>query len=398
MKITQEIYASFLELSDYFIELVEYKFKRLETGETDNRTMDVLSLSPTSPTSLYELTTIEPLVSALNTSPGFDQKPTAEKMGSLSLSEITGNAFVVLFAGHETSANILHFCMVFLAMNRASQHLLHADIDNIVRKSDPSTWTYAETMNSLFNSMVGATQNEALRLMPPIVSIPKHTLSKEKGGIMQTVPVNGEALRVPPGTFIHMDAVGAGRDPKNYPHRPSKLTGKADDLNDFVPERWLLSSKYHKDATKGEATKGLTHRAPPDGGKESNHPNELESVSYDNSSALFRPAKGAFLPFSEGPRGCPGRRFAQVEITAVLAAVFQEYSVELDVQEWASDEEVKRMSREQKRDVYAKAVKKAKETIRKSDIIITLRLLSGTSIPIRYVKRGNERFADVGLA
>jgi hypothetical protein len=46
MKITQEIYASFLELSDYFIELVEYKFKRLETGETDTRTMDVLSWSP----------------------------------------------------------------------------------------------------------------------------------------------------------------------------------------------------------------------------------------------------------------------------------------------------------------------------------------------------------------
>lgn len=43
MKITQEIYASFRELSDYFIELVEYKFKRLETGETDTRTMDVLS-------------------------------------------------------------------------------------------------------------------------------------------------------------------------------------------------------------------------------------------------------------------------------------------------------------------------------------------------------------------
>jgi hypothetical protein len=43
MKITQEIYASFLELSDYFIELVEYKAKKLEMGETDTRTMDVLS-------------------------------------------------------------------------------------------------------------------------------------------------------------------------------------------------------------------------------------------------------------------------------------------------------------------------------------------------------------------
>lgn len=318
-------------------------------------------------------------------------------MGSLSLSEITGNAFVVLFAGHETSANILHFSMVFLAMNRASQDFLHADIDHIVGKSDPSTWTYAETMNSLFNSMVGATQNEALRLMPPVVSIPKHTLSKEKGGTMQTVIVNGEAMRVPPGTFMHMDAIGTGRDPKNYPHRPAKLTGKAHDLNDFVPERWLLSSEYHKDATDSEADRGPTHRTPQDRSRESDQPDELASMSDDNSSALFRPAKGAFIPFSEGPRGCPGRRFAQVEITAVLAAVFQEYSVELDVREWASDEEVGRMTREQRRDVYAKAVRKAEATIRKSDIIITLRLLSGTSIPLRYVKRGTERFGDVGL-
>lgn len=49
MKITQEIYASFLELSDYFIELVEYKFKRLDSGETDTRTMDILSWSSISP-------------------------------------------------------------------------------------------------------------------------------------------------------------------------------------------------------------------------------------------------------------------------------------------------------------------------------------------------------------
>lgn len=49
MKVTQEIYASFLELSDYFIELVEYKFKRLDSGEADTRTMDILSWSSISP-------------------------------------------------------------------------------------------------------------------------------------------------------------------------------------------------------------------------------------------------------------------------------------------------------------------------------------------------------------
>lgn len=44
-KLSKKIYASFLELSDYFTELVEYKARKLEIVETDPRTMDVLGLS-----------------------------------------------------------------------------------------------------------------------------------------------------------------------------------------------------------------------------------------------------------------------------------------------------------------------------------------------------------------
>ncbi len=44
-KLSKKIYASSLELSDYFTELVEYKAKKLEAVETDPRTMDVLDLS-----------------------------------------------------------------------------------------------------------------------------------------------------------------------------------------------------------------------------------------------------------------------------------------------------------------------------------------------------------------
>jgi cytochrome P450 len=108
--------------------------------------------------------------------------------------------------------------------------------------------------------MVGAVQREVLRLLPPVVVVPKHTLPKERGGSVQTVVVDGKALRVPAGTFMHLDAVGTGRNPRYYPHRPSVLTGKSHDLDDFMPNRWLLNSGYHIRVAGGEDSKGATVR------------------------------------------------------------------------------------------------------------------------------------------
>jgi hypothetical protein len=66
------------------------------------------------------------------------------------------------------------------------------------------------------------------------------------------------------------------------------------------------------------------------------------------------------------------------------------------VSEWASDEEVENMTPQQKRDVYGKAQKRARALIRGSLITITLKM-EGDPVPVRFVKRGKERFSDLGL-
>jgi hypothetical protein len=76
---------------------------------------------------------------------------------------------------------------------------------------------------------------------------------------------------------------------------------------------------------------------------------------------------------------------------AVLAVIFQSYSIELAVDEWASDEEVKNMSDGKKREVYRKAQEKARKTIRGATTMITLKLHPGF-IPVRLVRKGEERF------
>lgn len=86
-----------------------------------------------------------------------------------------------------------------------------------------------------------------------------------------------------------------------------------------------------------------------------------------------------------------------MEIVAVLAVLFQKYSIELAVDEWATDDEVAAMSDEQKKEVYAKAQSKARRMFKdEMSTRITLKLHGDPDyIPIRIVRKGEERFLQL---
>lgn len=98
------------------------------------------------------------------------------------------------------------------------------------------------------------------------------------------------------------------------------------------------------------------------------------------------------VPFSEGYRSCLGRRFAQVEILAVLAVVFKTWSVELDVSAYMSDEEMATASEEQKREVWNKADAYARDLLQNGMMTIITLQMRKDKVPLRFVKRGHERF------
>lgn len=76
--------------------------------------------------------------------------------------------------------------------------------------------------------------------------------------------------------------------------------------------------------------------------------------------------------------------------------IFQKYSVELAVDEWATDDEVAKTSDEQRRKVYKKAQDKARRTIRSATTHITLGLHEDPGfIPVRVVRKGEERFLNI---
>jgi cytochrome P450 len=297
-----------------------------------------------------------------------------DKQSAVQKSDLLGNAFVLMLAGHETTANSLHFSLVFLAMHWQSQKRLQDDVDKVVQGRPMEEWKYEEDFPKLFNGMPAAVLNETLRLLQPIINIPKSTPE----GRPQQFAMDGQQYTMPGGTHIFLSAA-IHRNPKYWPS-PTKQKHESGqhDTDRFRPERWLIDAKPAQSFTDIDYDD-----------------EDLRGPSgEDTSSHLFKPVKGSYIPFSDGFRSCIGRRFAQVELLAAFAVIFKDFSVELAVDEWANDEEVERMEMggEQREAAWRKAADKANWLLRtKMASIITLQL-RGYTIPIRLVRRGEERF------
>ncbi|KAI1091330.1 cytochrome P450 [Rostrohypoxylon terebratum] len=339
----------------YLNEFLQDKIEDVKNGDSMEQGMDIMG-------------------ALVRTSYGESPKK-ASQITRLSDSEIIGNAFINIVAGHETTANILHFAIIELATNPASQRRLQRDIDNILGDADPRTWDYDAKLNPLLGSMVGASINETLRLVPPVVDIPKKIISPQG----QSLIIEGTRYPLPQNTVIGLVVVASQRSPRYWPTNPSKITDSETDLDDFIPERWFQteSTKVSSATVEGADTEDF-------GGY----------VGSDTSAQLYHPPRGSFIPFSDGARACLGRRMAIVELVAMLSVIFQKYSIELAVDEWASDEKVAEMSKDEKAKLYKIAQQKSRETVKLASSAITLKLHENKYVPIRLVRRGDERFVN----
>jgi cytochrome P450 len=308
--------------------------------------------------------------------------------------EVLGNMFVFILAGHETAANSIHFSLLYLALDTKSQRALQKDLDNIFKGKPPSEWDYDRDLPQLFGGMVGAVMNEELRLVPPVIGIPKSSI----GDGDHSLTIEGKACRVPDNIQITLATSVSHRNPKYWPHsKPTLPGGKPvhplsnldNDLEEFRPQRWLLSedTSIQNGGANGHAAENMP--------TESIGGGELGiNESADTSEKLYKPIRGAYYPFSEGYRSCLGRRFAQVEILAVLAIIFQNYSVELDTKEYATDAELAKMDADELAEVWQKTAEDARELMLNGmGTVITLQLRKG-HVKLRLLPRGKERFPD----
>jgi cytochrome P450 len=324
------------------------------------------------------------LMGALVSGAGIKANQDPEKADAqlLTDSEILGNAFVFILAGHETAANTLHFAMLYLAMNWSTQEMLQKDLDSIFEDRSIDQWDYDQDVPKLFGGMCGAVMNEELRLIPPVVGIPKCTLK----GSPQPLTLSGRRYIIPEGSAINLITVASHRNPKYWRTLCGPDASAAEieaDLASWKPQRWIVnSSKPTSSATKQQQTQQSSDNEEDIGGPQTS----------DTSSHLFNPERGAFIPFSEGYRACLGRRFAQVEVLAVLAAIFREYSVELDLDKYGSEDELAAMDESLKRQTWDKARDTAEDLLKHGMMtIITIQMRAG-KVPVKFTKRGSEKY------
>ncbi|KAK1780792.1 cytochrome P450 [Copromyces sp. CBS 386.78] len=307
-------------------------------------------------------------------------------------SDIMGNAFIMTLAGHETTANVMHFTLLELAIHPEAQRRVQRDIDAIFgRDSDPETWDYENNINALLASYIGAVINETLRLIPPVVVTPKRVADTDQWLQDES---DGQKHKMPAMMPIMPVISAVQRNKRYWPALDkTKQEGDAGDLDEWLPDRWYLPSpgqRQQQQSTDDEKTEEKQ------GQQEENYGGYQ---GLDTSPTLFWPVRGSFIPFSDGARSCLGRRIAMVEMVAAVAVLFQKNSVELAVDEWVgSDEEVRRMGVEERRRLYKRAQEKGKETLLQAKSVLTLKLTGGRHVPVRFVRRGAERFVgDEGL-
>ncbi|THH06465.1 hypothetical protein EW145_g4070 [Phellinidium pouzarii] len=187
-------------------------------------------------------------------------------------SELIGDIFIFLLAGHETTAHTLCFTLGLLALYPDEQELLYKNImDALPDKRLPagilSLFTY-EDMSAL--SYVTAAFLETLRLFPPV---PKIAKKSAEDTILVTTTTSGEKLvvPVPKGASISLHTPGLHYNPRYWK-----------DPYEFRPQRFC--EDWPRDA---------------------------------------------FLPFSGGARSCIGRRFSETEATAILTVLVLRYRIEM---------------------------------------------------------------------
>lgn len=168
-------------------------------------------------------------------------------------------------------------------------------------------------------------QYETIRLWGPLPEI-----ARVPAGDGQTLHVGDREIFVPKGTYVSTNFFGVHTDPRWW----------GSDSLEWKPERWIAK----------DSKTGLETIAPP-------------------------PAGAVFLGWSTGPRVCPGKKFSQVEFVAVIATLLHRFRLEPLV--------MKEMGMRNSAD----ATRALMDTVQKSQMVITTKMISPQTAGITLVRR-----------
>lgn len=181
--------------------------------------------------------------------------------------DLVAQCFSFFFAGFETTATIMCFCLHELMENPEVQKKLIKEVDDFRSELDGKPLTYDVLKKMKYLDMV---MSETLRKWPINLVLDRVC---NKSCILEDSET-GKSIEIPVGLIVTVPVVGIQYDPKYYPN-PKK----------FDPERFSEENKQKIDPF-------------------------------------------TFLTFGAGPRTCIGNRFVLMEAKAVLFHLLSEFTFE----------------------------------------------------------------------
>ncbi|KAJ5389483.1 cytochrome P450 monooxygenase [Penicillium cataractarum] len=191
----------------------------------------------------------------------------------LSDEEIDSNLFLFMFAGHETTANTLVYIIYLLAIFPEWQDWVVQEIDEIFSALPvDNEVSYKDVFHRL--TRLKAIMYETLRLYGPVVDLLRRTSPDEDQAVTR---FDGSSVLIPANTLVNILTPALHTNPDYW----------GSDALSWKPRRWLNN----------------------------------ENIDSDKVDHLFA--------WAEGPRACPGRKFSQLEIFAVLVTLLRRASVQI---------------------------------------------------------------------
>lgn len=92
----------------------------------------------------------------------------------------------------------------------------------------------------------------------------------------------------------------------------------------------------------------------------------------EDEQTFLEPAKGTFLPWSQGPRYCPGMKMSQVEFVSVFMTIFKSCRIEPALQGGETMDQ---------------AQERYKGIMRDSQPLITLQMKKPRDVKLRWTRR-----------
>ncbi|TKW57214.1 putative cytochrome P450 CYP13A1 [Colletotrichum tanaceti] len=208
---------------------------------------------------------------------------TSTNKSYLTEEEIAGNLFIFTIAGFDSTTNTMAYGVVILAAYPEWQTWIQAEIDAVLgpvtsEGQDETLPDYATAFPKLTRCL--ALMFETLRLFPPLPHLVRSIVTTQTMSSSLSSPPTFP-LQAP--SVIYLNTVALQTSPSTW----------GPDALDFKPTRWLQPV-----------------------------------FKVDEAPQLKTPPRGAFLPWSAGPRVCPGQKMSQVEFVAVVATLFRKCTAE----------------------------------------------------------------------